>query len=346
MCQDYYGGENFFESEKYPIGTGLYKISSISDNTIVLDKNENYRNQDEVNKNIQTIYVNIFSEIGEVYNSFKIGNIDIMSTSSMLYENYIGTMGYYVKEYKGRAYDFLSYNCNDYLMKEKSVRQAIGYAIDKENIVSTVFNNKYNTSEYPLDYGSFVYTANLSNSGYNPEKAKEVLMNDGWKYTNNRWRKNGRILAVTISVNSSNTQRCEVAKIIKEQLQNIGIQVTVSQVSDSQYNYFLTNKNYQILLTGVYNSYSPELTYFYGEKNIANYNNDEVKAIINDVKNITDQKLLEEKYKTLIEVTKDDCAYISLYRNKNFLLVNQNVVGNFNPTNFGIFENFGSWNRE
>ena len=55
------------------------------------------------------------------------------------------------------------------------------------------------------------------------------------------------------------------------------------------------NKNYQILLTGVYNSYSPELTYFYGEGNIANYKNDEVSRILSDTKNITDQKILGEK---------------------------------------------------
>lgn len=346
MCKNYYGEENFFTSEKYPIGTGLYKISSIVDNMITLEQNESYRNQDKINKNIKTIYINIFSEIGEVYNSFKIGNIDIMSTSSLTYQNYIGTIGYYVKEYKGREYDFLSCNCNDYLMKEKSVRQAISFAIDKDNIVSTIYNNNYYTSEYALDFGSYVYSVDSASSGYNPEKAKEVLINDGWSYTNNRWRKKGGILALTLSVNASNSQRCEVAKIIKTQLENIGIPVTIKEVSDSQYNYYLTNKNYQILLTGVYNSYSPELTYFYGENNISNYNNDDVKSVLNEIKNVTDPKVLEEKYKNLITVTKDDCAYISLYRNKNFLLINQNVIGNYEPTNYGIFRNFESWNRE
>ena len=346
MCKNYYGDEDFFSSEKYPIGTGKYKISSVSDSQVVLEKNENYRFQDNVNKNIKKIYVNIFSEMGEVYNSFKIGNIDVMNTSSLLYENYIGTMGYHVKEYKGREYDFLSFNCNDYLMNNKSVRQAINYAIDKDNIVSTIYNNKYYTSDYALDYGSYLYSNTLASSGYNPEKAKEILINDGWSYTNNRWRKNGGILAVTISVNASNVQRCEVAKIIKSQLENIGIQVSVREVSDSQYNLYLCNKNYQILLTGIYNGYSPDLTYFYGDGNISNYNNEDVKVLIKDINNINNQKDLEEKYKTLIEITKDDCAYVSLYRNKNFLLINQNVAGNYTPTSYGVLMNFESWNRE
>ncbi len=346
MCKNYYENEDFFKTEKNYIGTGPYKVASVSSNQIVLEKNSNYRNQEFTNKSINNIFVNIFSEIGEVYNSFKIGNIDLINTSSLSYEEYIGTMGYNVKEYKGREYDFLSFNCNDYLIKEKSVRQAISYAIDKDNIVSTIYNNKYYPSEYVLDFGNYVYPENSASSGYNPEKSKEILINDGWKYTNNRWRKNGRILSVTISVSYSNSTRCEVAKNIKEQLENIGIPVTIWQLSDAQYNWNLNNRNYQIILTGVYNSYSPELTYFYGTNNIANYNNDEVKSIINDISNITDPKELKDKYQSLIEITKDDCAYVSLYRNKNFLILNQSIAGNFKPNNFNIFSNFYTWSRE
>lgn len=346
MCKNYYGEEDFFETHKYHIGTGMYKIATTSAYQIVLEKNDNYRNQDKINKNIDKIYINVYTEIGEAYNSFKTGNVDVLSTSSLSYEDYIGTIGYYIKEYKGREYDYLSCNCNDYIMQEKSVRQALNYAIDRENIISTIYNNKYYTSEYILDYGSFLYSGNSVSSGYNPEKAKEVLSTDGWVYSNNRWRKNGRILSITIATNSSNSKRCEVAQNIKNQLENIGIQVNVWEVSDNQYYSLLQNKNYQILLTGIYNGYSPDISYFYGENNIANYNNDEVKAIINDLKNITDPKILAEKYKTIIDITKEDCTYISLYRNKNSLLINQNIVGNFEPTNYGVFRNFETWNKE
>lgn len=346
MCSSFYNGKDFFSSEQYPIGTGLYKISTIYNNQIILEKNDNYRNKEKENKNINKIYVNIFSEAGEVYNSFKMGNIDFISTSNTSYEDYIGTMGYYIKEYKGREYDFLSCNCNDYLMQEKSVRQAINLAIDKENIVSTVFNNKYYESEFTLDYGNYLYKNNSVSSGYNPEKAKEVLRNDGWIYSNNRWRKNGKNLAITIAVNSSNVKRCEVAKNIKTQLENIGIPVNVWEISDSQYISYLENKNYQILLTGIYNSYSPELNYFYSENNLSNLNNENIKTILNEVKNVTDKKELEKKYAEIANIAKDECAYISLYRNKNTLLINQNLVGNFEPNNYGVFRNFESWNKE
>lgn len=346
MCKSYYDGENFFNTTKYHIGTGMYKISTTSAYQIVLEKNENYRDQEKSNKNISKIYINVYTEIGEAYNSFKIGNIDVLNTSSLSYEEYIGTIGYYAKEYKGREYDFLSCNCDDYLMQDKGVRQAISFGIDKDNIVSTVFNNKYYTSENVLDYGSYLYDSNAVSSGYNPEKAKEVLANDGWVYNNNRWRKNGRILSITITINSGNEKRKEVAKNIKEQLENIGFQINIREVSDNQYYSVLENKNYQVILTGIYNGYNPDLSYFYGNNNIANYNNEEIESIISEVKSITDLKLLQEKYKRIMEITKDDCPYISLYRNRNSLLINQNVIGNFEPTNYNAFRNFESWNKE
>ena len=71
-----------------------------------------------------------------------------------------------------------------------------------------------------------------------------------------------------------------MAKNIKAQLEGIGIPVNIREISDSQYRAYLANKNYQVLLTGVYNSYSPDLTYFYGENNISNYNNNDVLDIL------------------------------------------------------------------
>lgn len=346
MSKNHYEGENFFNSNKQPIGTGMYKISNITNEEIILEKNENYRNQDKINKNINKISITIFKEMGELYNSFKMGNIDLINTSSLNYQEYIGIIGYYAKEYKGRECDFLSFNCDDYLVGEKTVRQAINYAIDKDNIVSKQYNNKYYISNFVLDYGSYIFNQKSLSLGYNPEKSKEILENNGWVYTNNKWKKNGSYLELTISVNSSNSQRVQVAEIIKTQLENIGIKVYIKQLSDSQYKYALENKNYQILLTGVYNGLSPDLTYFYGVNNLANYKNETVLNVMKEVKNITEQNVLEEKHKELVNIVKDECPYISLYRNKNTLIINQNLIGNFEPTNYGIFKNFESWNKQ
>ena len=345
MCEKYYDNEDFFTSSKKPIGTGRYKLESVGNNQIVITKNTEYRDEQLINDSINKIYVSIFSEIGEVYNSFKMGNIDVLNTSSSQYKNYIGTLGYYVKEYNGREFDFLCCNCNDNIMKDESVRQALSYAIDKDNIVSNVYNNDYYKSDYFLDYGNYLYSASYVDANYNIEKAKEILESGGWTYSNNVWRKNGWVLNLTIAVNSGNKKRVDSAKVIKNQLEEIGINVTVRELSDSDYEAAIANKNYQVLLTGIYNGYSPDLEYFYGENNLANYTNDVVKSLMKEIKNITDEKALKEKYEELIKVTMTDSAYIGLYRNKCSLVVSKKMSGNFEPGNYWIFNNFESWKR-
>lgn len=77
------------------------------------------------------------------------GNIDLLDTSNPNFQDYIGTIGFEKTEYPGRQFDFLSLNCEDSILQDKAVRQAISYAIDKSNINSAVFNNQNYVAEYP-----------------------------------------------------------------------------------------------------------------------------------------------------------------------------------------------------
>lgn len=346
MSQKYYSGEDFYSSAKNPIGTGKYKIEAVNSNQIILIKNPEYRNKELQNEKIEIIVLNIYNEIGEVYNGFKLGNIDVLSVSSSKYKNYIGSLGYYAKEYVGREYDFISMNCNDNLMKNKAVRHAINCAIDKDNIISNIYNNEYYKAYYPLDYGSFLYSNASMQDSYNIEKAKEWLINDGWIYSNNVWWKQGIQLRITLTVNSSNKKRVETANLIKQQLESFGIITNIRELSDNDYYNCLQEKRYQLILTGVYSGYSPNLEMFYGEGNMANYVNSTVIGILNEVRNITDEKLLKEKYNQLMNITFDDFAYIGLYRNKSSLIISRKMSGNYEPNNYGIFANFYTWSRE
>lgn len=268
MCSSYYYGEDFFSSTKIPIGTGRYKITNISTNNITLARNEKWKSTTGIEDiKIENIKINIYSSMGEAYNSFKIGNVDILNTSNPNFQEYIGTIGFNKTDYLGRQFDFLSLNCTDPILQDKAVRQAISYAIDKSNIVSSVYNNQNVAAEYPLDYGNYLYTNNNASSGYNADQAKKVLEDGGWTYINNRWKKNidgiTKTLRLKISVDSGNAARVAVAELIEKQLEEIGIDITINKVSNEQYNKYIDNRDYQILLTGVYTSYSPDLTYYF-----------------------------------------------------------------------------------
>ena len=150
---------------------------------------------------------------------------------------------------------------------------------------------------------------------------------------------------MTLSVNSSNGARTLVAENIKTSLEQIGIKVTINKLSDSAYKSALENKNYQMILTGVYNSYSPNIETFFGNNNLQNYNNEEVNKLLSEVETITDANLLKEKYNRIVQIYEEERPFIGLYRNKQTIVKSQNLAGEVLGNNYFSYYKIEDWYR-
>lgn len=348
MSNDYYEAQDFVTTEKNtaPVGTGKYKISEVEPSYITLVKNTGWWNK-EKKLTIEKITVNLYSSIGELYNSFKIGNIDLISTTNNNLQEYIGSIGYSSKEIKGREHTFLALNTQNYFLSKQEVRKAIAYSIDKENITSSIFNNKCYTSSFPLDYGSWLSQGQDASAGYNLEQAKQLLVDGGWSYKYQYWQKienyKTQKMVLNLLVKASDASKVAVAENIKAQLENQGIRINIIQATDEQYSQNITEKNYDIALCTVILSPGPNLSTFFGEGNMANYTNEEVTNIINEVKNTTDENVLKEKYQRLVDIYKSDIPYISLYNNKYIVAYNSGLVGEITPNWFYQFYGIEGW---
>ena len=345
MSKHYYEGQDFANSPKNnaPIGTGKYKIVSNNNEAIVLSKNENYRD-DELT--LEKITIGKYANLGELYNAFKLGKVDLITTTNIKIQDYIGTIGYNIKEVAGREFDFLAINTQSSELANKEVRQAISCAINKGNIVATLFNNKYKVTNYPLDYGNWLKGEDYKYN-YNPEQAKQILEQNGWVFKYNRWQKTENYSTKTISfrfiVQASNPTRLAVAEMIKANLEEIGMKVSLVKASDNQYQYYLQNKNYDMILTGATESLSPNLETFLGTNNFAKYNNEELNSIINEVKNITKEDLLKEKYSRIKQIYNEEVPYIGLYSNYYAVASSWNLRGNITANWYNIFMDINNW---
>ncbi len=348
MCEAYYGEEDFAASEKAPLATGMFKISEVSSNVIKLIRNEYYWNANK--KPMATeITINLYNTIGEAYTAFKNGELDILSVKIANVEDYIGLLGYDKVEYKAREYDFLSFNTANEILSDPVVRKAISLVIDKNNIVATALGKGYTPSNFSLDMGNWLYTRDL-NIATNTEEATQLLMNNGWSYLNGVWQKkeNGttRRLEFSLTVNSNNEKRVAAAENIKSQLATFGIPITVKSVNVDAYADAINNRKYECALTGINLGYSPSLTTFFTEGNIANYYNSEVTDIMNIISNTNDEGVLYDKYNRLYDIYMTDCPYIGLYRNTEVVVSNQNLVSNMTANCFNIYHNIEKWYRQ
>ena len=330
---DLLNDEAFFEynlifpiqnSSDYTIGTGLYKINQMEQNKVELTRNQYKENIENVQ--IKTITVKNYSTMGEAYNDFKIGNIDIINTDNLDYSNYIGTLGYTVRNFYGRNFDLLCMNTKNTALYNIEVRKAISFAIDKNLIVSSIFNNKYYVANYPLDYGNWLYSNQDTSSGYNPEQSKKILEENGWEYKNNVWQKsidNKNVqLKFNLLVSSNNELRIKVAESIKQQLEEVGIKINITKVSSI--NSYVQNKNYDIALVQISTGVSPDLSIFFGDNNLINYKNPEVISIIDEI----------------------DIPFISLYFDNSVLIYNSKIVGAITPTWYNLYYNIENWKIE
>lgn len=108
----------------------------------------------------------------------------------------------------------------------------------------------------------------------------------------------------------------------------------------------LENRNYELIIGGTNIGLSPELDTYLGDNNIANYTNEEVKTILNDIANIKDESLLKEKYKKLAEIYKNESPYKSLYMNKKTIIYSSKLMGDVTPNSYNIFYNIENWYKE
>lgn len=346
VSKTFYDTQDYYNTNIVPVGTGKYKVDSVQENYITLTINTNWWDR-ETELSIKKINVNVYDSVGELYNAFKLGNVDLVSTNNNNIQQYIGTMGYSTKEIKGREHDFIVLNTQNTLLSRQEIRKAIAYSIDKNNIISNVFQNKYYISSFPLDYGNWGYQEQEASAGYNLEQANQLLSENGWSYKNGVWQKNEnrrtQKIQLNLIVKASNTTQIAVAENIKTQLANQGIQINIQQYSDQQYNIAIQNKAYDMILCGINLSPNPDMTLFFGEGNLANYTNEEVTNLMNEIKNTTDEGIIQKNYARLAEIYKTDIPYISLYTNKHTIAYNTELVGEINSNWFNPFCGIETW---
>lgn len=350
VSSKYFNEANFWQESTNlkPIGTGLFYISEANNQSIVLKKNIN--NERAKMLKLDSITLKLYDSLLNTINAFKSDEVDLFTTSNRNIEEYLGKISYNKLEYINRDCCYLSLNCTDDVLTNKEVRQAINSAIDKEAIIKAVYNSKYRVSNFPLDFGSFVYNTNNIVMKCDPNTSKRLLVENGWKYSSKKWRKtvNHRYLTINLNllVNKEDTNLVKVSKILKQQLESIGIRINITEATQKQYNKHLKNKNYDIVLFNSNYGYSPSLNKYFGENNIANYKNEEVINILSEVQNITDDNKLKQKYSRVMEIYNDEVPYISLYYNTNTLVYTNNLKGKVSPNSYNLFYGIEEWYRE
>ena len=350
VSSKYFNEENFrLESTNLkPVGTGMFYVADYANDTILLKKNENAWNKQTMK--LDEISLKLYDSLSSALNAFKTEEIDMFTTSNRRIDDYLKNINYQKQTYINRNYDYLVLNCKNAVLENQEVRKAIHSAINKEEIIKEVYDNQYKRSNFPLDFGSYAYDANNSTIVFDENTAKRLLMDQGWKYTSKKWRRTVKhkylTLELKLLVSKDNGNLVKVAKKIKDQLERVGIRVTVNEATSKQYDTAIKNKQYDMVLISSHYSYSPSLNKYFQENNAANYENEEMKNLKNQMEDLKDKNELKQIVSKMVEIYNEEVPYISLYYNTNTMLYTPHLKGSIKPNSYNLFYGIETWYRQ
>ena len=347
LSSSYYGVENFWDTNKNdtPVSTGRFFISENIGNRIILTKNPNWWNIQEDNSIIDKITINFYSSVAELYNAFRQGSIDIISTKNNDYKQYIGKIGYKVTETEGRDFSFIALNNNSEILSDVNVRKAIRYAINKDEVVAKAYGNSYFKANFPLLTTNYLVEDKNENY-FDIGKMENSLKDSGWYFRKKQWQKTVNYKTKALELNlvvRKKSNRVNVANYMKDELAEQGIIINIIQASDNEYSEYINNKKYDLILSEITNPISPDLTSYFGNGNLANFDNDEAKKALNELNSITDKEELKKRYKKLYDIYNNEVPYIGIGRNKIYVITSSYLNGEIESRWYNLYFKFKDW---
>lgn len=341
----YFKGNNFNDESRASkfVGTGPYKYVSANDDVIELNYNLSWWKNEKAKLN--KIYVYKYATYGEEIKAFKSTKIDMITTNISNWKEKFGTIGINSYSFENSEYEMILPNCNIPQLSENSVRRAIISAINRENIVSSIYNDNASVSDV------FIHTNSknsINNAEYDVEKAKQILINAGWVQGEDGWskeiNKKRYYLKFTLLVNKENENKVAVSEKIKNDLEEVGILITINKVSKEKLEGSIQNDNFELALASIdikNENFVIDLVSAENEYNYANYNSSVMEKIIEKLK--IDDLSYEENIYNFVMLLKNDAPYIGLYFKSSTILTNKSVKGNMMPSWENPFKNIISF---
>lgn len=156
------------------------------------------------------------------------GNVDIVTdVSPSLYETIKDNEDINIVIKPGHTYTYIGWNLERDLFKERNMRLALTYAIDRDKLVKDVLLDLADIAKGPIPPTSWAYDEGLEALSYSPEDAKTLLEEMGWSLTrfSNIRRKEKNPLTFTLITNKENPIRVAIANFIATELEKVGVDV-------------------------------------------------------------------------------------------------------------------------
>lgn len=216
------------------------------------------------------------------------------------------------------------------------VRQALVYAIDREQILEQLLKGHGEIVDGFLSSASPFYDDSIEPMTYDPEKAKSLLEEAGWDGSQ----------TLRFYVNSGDSTMVNAVQVMVAQWAAVGITVEVNTVDLANLMTVAGTTDYEML--AVQYTYAPVDPYpdvqwlLSGEGSWTGYTNDTINEALNNTQLTSDTDEITAEYSIIDKIVQEDVPMFSAYIISAQGAVN-NRLKNAEPMVYGFFNNVHEW---
>jgi peptide/nickel transport system substrate-binding protein len=303
-----------------PIGTGAFRfVEWVSDEKIVVEANPNYF---EGKPNLDRIVYRIIPETALNEMEIMTRGVDYSSVYPYEYRRMNEVPFLKIYSQPSLGYTYIGYNLKNPIFQDKRVRRAFTHAINREEIVQYVLYGLGTVATGPFPNHLWYCNPNVKPLPYDPQKARQILSEAGWKDTNGDGilDRDGKPFKFTLITNSGNDTRRDVGVLVQRQLREIGIDVTFELYEWSVFlKNFVNAKHFDACVLGWSLSVDPDAYEIWHSSqietgfNFISYQNPEVDRLWEEGRKEYDVEKRRKIYWRIHELIADDQPYTFLY---------------------------------
>jgi peptide/nickel transport system substrate-binding protein len=316
------------QQKAQPVGSGPFKFVSFdpSQNVVELASNPEYF--DGVPK-VGKLRIKTVTDASALQAELQTGGVDLAPNPSNLPPDILRTLSALanlkVEQFDGSNIQYVGLNTQSPPLNSAKLRQAIGYAIDREKIIKELLSGQAKIAHSILPAGSWAYSPGTQYN-FDPAKSKQLLQEAGYKNE-----------PIKFKYAAGNAAFGQYAQAIQNSLKEVGLNVEIETLDPGTLRQQLAQGQFQ-LNTGVWIGGNQDPIFLKdlfttgripGENvsccNRSRYSNPAVDSLIDQAINEIDRTKAKELYVQAWNLISSDLPLLPLWYPANMVVANKRI---------------------
>jgi peptide/nickel transport system substrate-binding protein len=310
-----------------PVGTGPFTFQErVAGDHITLQANPNYHGPGPY---LDTVIFKYVPDLNVLYTQFQTGEVDATGIQGITAENFAEAQtleGKVIHSEPTGFVEFIYMNHGNPVFQDLAVRQALYAAMDKQNIIDTIYYGVHGPIETYLPTQSWAYNPDLEPHVFDIAAANAILDEAGWAPGDDGIRQKDDVrLSFTNSTTAGNAVREQAQQYLQQTWAEIGVDMQIENMPAAViWGDYFNQSQYDSVMVGWTNPPDPDGTSRFhsayipaqggGGQNTMQYKNEELDALWEAGVAELDQEARAEIYRQAQQIMRDDLAYLPIFQ--------------------------------